>query len=1299
MNVTCPACKTRYSVDDARVPPSGVTIKCPKCSHTFVAKPPRAKGPVALPGAVAQPPAPPSAGPRTRRSESAVALPGSTGPVGPGPARGPTDVGDLDLGLDSSSVGPVPNLGPPPSGGPPPGAGLQNDVLDFIGDKASMAQMQPNTQHPEFRIRRRNGRVEGPIGLGRIQAMLRNKELQGSEDISEDGVTWRAMTSHPELNRTLNDMHAAEDPMAFGNVDLPISASTDLPIPSGLPQPRNQPGTGGFGSHAPRSGGFGTGSVGTLSPTGNLGTGSLGTGDLNSGNLGPGGSGGFAGPGGTGGLGGPGGTGSLGGPGTGSLGGPGTGSLGGPGTGSLGGPGTGSLGGPGTGSLGGPGTGSLNPASFASGNLGSGSLDFSSQDLASGDVGNVPSADLGFGGPGMPNRVSGAYSNPPGFRGDPLDSHADANMLGTPPHVRAGGSAAEQPPMEAPSRDLARELQVGDVPELPPVWQAYRNHIIGFGALVLLLLVGVYTQFFTSMGAFGIPGLLSNINEAPPPPAPKAPPPPPAKVANPQEVASLIDEHSYESFRSVFATLEANTNLADNRLSLAKAKGLASLAFGAQIFPVQGVTDAVADLNTIDLSQAMGGDAAAANLAIAKARSALQILAGETDRSANQLTALVEAHGDDKELALLLGLAHTQRKQYAPAVAALDKAIVADSRYAPALHAIGAAVEAIGGPDSARDAVVWYAKALAANPNHSRSGIEAARLYRTLHKEGHHRRTLRDTAKYVSRGLPPGQRPAILYRAAKAYDEHGRVAEVSELAQEAARLQPGNQAYVALAAVALSELGKSQEGLQMVAPVVARNPHDVDTLIARARIYVKLDDIAKGFIDLDQARKVAPRDARIPLWEARFHAQLGKFNDARKALERAVNMAGSDPGPYVAQGRLELRLGDIEVAFKSAKTAVKNAPNDARSHALLGACYARRGQLKEAEQSYERALSLDDELILARLGYANALRDQGAKEAVARRSKALAKAIPMYLQALRDQPKNPQVLFEYGRALELQGDLRAALSLYENAAALDKTDVRPHLKMVAAHLDPSNVDLKAARASLAQARKIELQGGVTLGEVRFWEARVYYATGNKNREAVAAMRSAIDAYPSNPVYQYWMGRILEQGNSLYEAITFYEKAVKLNSRFSQAILALGRTALERKLFDKARGYFDRYRKTSPDDHSVLVDIGDSYTMQNRDGEAEKIYKRALQLMPGDARALLQLGNIADRRGRSAEALRFYQRAARANPKLGEAVCKTALAKAKGRATVSTRPDLVRCAKLKSSPPDLKAMAEEILTSR
>src|SRR5205823_4454279 len=52
MKITCESCSAQYDLDDNRIPPSGLLMKCPACLHSFTVK----KG---TPAAAAPPARPP----------------------------------------------------------------------------------------------------------------------------------------------------------------------------------------------------------------------------------------------------------------------------------------------------------------------------------------------------------------------------------------------------------------------------------------------------------------------------------------------------------------------------------------------------------------------------------------------------------------------------------------------------------------------------------------------------------------------------------------------------------------------------------------------------------------------------------------------------------------------------------------------------------------------------------------------------------------------------------------------------------------------------------------------------------------------------------------------------------------------------------------------------------------------------------------------------------------------------------------------------------------------------------------
>ena len=108
----------------------------------------------------------------------------------------------------------------------------------------------------------------------------------------------------------------------------------------------------------------------------------------------------------------------------------------------------------------------------------------------------------------------------------------------------------------------------------------------------------------------------------------------------------------------------------------------------------------------------------------------------------------------------------------------------------------------------------------------------------------------------------------------------------------------------------------------------------------------------------------------------------------------------------------------------------------------------------------------------ARLGLANVLRDLALRTESPARSTELAQAMPLYVDTLLTDPRDPSLMFEYGRALELLGQRSAALDLYKDAIAINENDARPHIALAAAYIEAEPPDVAAAKAALAQADKI-----------------------------------------------------------------------------------------------------------------------------------------------------------------------------------------------------------------------------------
>jgi predicted Zn finger-like uncharacterized protein len=112
LKVECESCKAPYQVDERRVPPTGLKMRCPKCGHTFLVTDPSKGG---APSADAGGGGPAKGAPPPKKATMV-----GFGAVGAPPVPGakPPGAPALAPGFDDNLALPAVKPGPPkPSGG------------------------------------------------------------------------------------------------------------------------------------------------------------------------------------------------------------------------------------------------------------------------------------------------------------------------------------------------------------------------------------------------------------------------------------------------------------------------------------------------------------------------------------------------------------------------------------------------------------------------------------------------------------------------------------------------------------------------------------------------------------------------------------------------------------------------------------------------------------------------------------------------------------------------------------------------------------------------------------------------------------------------------------------------------------------------------------------------------------------------------------------------------------------------------------------------------------------------------
>jgi tetratricopeptide (TPR) repeat protein len=112
-------------------------------------------------------------------------------------------------------------------------------------------------------------------------------------------------------------------------------------------------------------------------------------------------------------------------------------------------------------------------------------------------------------------------------------------------------------------------------------------------------------------------------------------------------------------------------------------------------------------------------------------------------------------------------------------------------------------------------------------------------------------------------------------------------------------------------------------------------------------------------------------------------------------------------------------------------------------------------------------------------------------------------------------------------------------------------------------------------------------------------------------------REAVEVYKEGPLDSaiIWnkIGIAYHQMLQLDTARKNYEKAIKLNPQYSEAINNLGTVYYARKSFKKAISYYRRALKLSPNSASVYSNLGTAYFARKKYKQAAEAYQTAVSL--------------------------------------------------------------------------------------
>jgi tetratricopeptide (TPR) repeat protein len=115
------------------------------------------------------------------------------------------------------------------------------------------------------------------------------------------------------------------------------------------------------------------------------------------------------------------------------------------------------------------------------------------------------------------------------------------------------------------------------------------------------------------------------------------------------------------------------------------------------------------------------------------------------------------------------------------------------------------------------------------------------------------------------------------------------------------------------------------------------------------------------------------------------------------------------------------------------------------------------------------------------------------------------------------------------------------------------------------------------------------------------------------------------------------GQVAESRGDIANALDQYKQAVKLNPKFTQAWYYLAVLEAQTRQFDESISAWQSYLKLVNDNAAAYANLGFTYDLAGRTGEAESAYKAGIKVDPQNKACRTNYGLLLGKQGRFDEA--------------------------------------------------------------
>jgi len=486
---------------------------------------------------------------------------------------------------------------------------------------------------------------------------------------------------------------------------------------------------------------------------------------------------------------------------------------------------------------------------------------------------------------------------------------------------------------------------------------------------------------------------------------------------------------------------------------------------------------------------------------------------------------------------------------------------------------------------------------------------------------------------------PDESAPVLIY--AQSLARHGEREAAERYFRKLVEMDPSVSAYTSFAAFLAQDRERDDEAAQafLEATRLADGQDRIRAHQNVASFYFQRERFEEATAYLEGVIPTVDEPVPLIYLLARLHVAQGNSDKADALIAEATQIDPTDPVPYLTLSGHLGRQGDVPGALAAATKALEIDPKSKDAKLRVAEILVDVGYRDGDEAKVQEGQQMVEEVLAAGNPSASALMVMAKIDLAQQR---IDEAIEGLRSAIELDPNNPQAHFVLGTALSVKGEGGAARTELARALEIDPgmLEARRVLARVHAVLGEHEYAIEEGRRYLA-ANPNSTQTRILLAQSLVILRRMDAALQELN--AIPEAERDADVY-------YALGRVhFGMGNDP-EARRYLTTAAELMPTHHDILRNLVRLDQKEDRFPESVARIAAAVEAEPESAKLLTLSGLVALMDNRSGDAETAFQKAIELDPTDAAGYEQLARLYAKTGRLNEAVTTYETAIKARPK-------------------------------------------------